>query len=85
MLYWFDAQEQTSRSRQKKFDDLYFRFSPECNVFGLTFHEGQEIAKNWLKLKQFMKPNICESCRLRVKREVKDLRAVTKESSLDGF
>ena len=36
-LYWFAAQQQTSTSRQQKFDLFYPTFNPEFNELSLTF------------------------------------------------
>ena len=77
--------EESGRSRREKFDLLFLKFSAECNGLGLIFHANQEITKSWLKLKLFMKRHICGSCHVRVKREVKNPQAVTKEKWCSEF
>ena len=36
-MYWFAAEQQTSRSRRQKLDLFYPKFSPELDDFALTF------------------------------------------------
>ena len=66
-LHWFATQQQTSTSKQRKFDLFYPKFSPDLNEVSQAFQNRQEVAKKWLKLKLSRKPHICGIRRLRVK------------------
>ena len=85
MLYWFAAQQQTSRSRRQKFDLFYLKFSAEFNELSLKFLKRQEVAKTWLELKQSRKPQICGIRGLRVNGQVKTPREARKRVPLSFY
>ena len=50
-LYWFAAQQQTSRSRRQRFSLFYQKLSVKFNQLSLWVQTQQEVVKKWLKLK----------------------------------
>ena len=51
LLYWFDAQQQTSLSTRQKLDLTYPNFSSEFNKLSFFFEEQLEMGKKPAKTK----------------------------------